>query len=54
MSARELTFGEEEEPAALKCEECGKEFTGVMAAAHLATHIKTHPAFELEEAMPNG
>ncbi len=48
VEARELSFGEEEESPSLKCEECGKEFTGKMASAHLATHLKTHPVFELE------
>src|SRR3990167_7081170 len=48
--AKELTFGEAEEDDALRCEECGLEFKGKMAAARLAKHAKEHPAFELEPA----
>ena len=48
--AKELTFGEADEEDVLKCEECGLEFKGKMAAARLAKHAKEHPAFELEPA----
>lgn len=39
----EFDFGASEE-ATLTCDECGEEFSGRMAAAHLAKHVKTHEA----------
>ena len=33
--------------AALKCERCGEEFKGAMAAARLGKHVKNHPVAEV-------
>ena len=34
--------------AALKCDDCGEEFKGVMAAARLAKHRKAHDLVQIE------
>ena len=47
--AEEISFGESVD-GALECEECGAKFEGKMAAAHLARHAKSHPAFALDPA----